>query len=196
MRKRIAVVMVALGMVTVVGAQDETKTEAGLYLGGKLTIFNAKAKLSVSSDYGSASATGRENFTGLTAAIGYRVSQQFRCEGEFGYVSKNNVDITTLMGQFYMDFPIANSPVQPYVNVGFGGVWYEEPFTKVYLDGPLSGACLNMGAGCAFKVSERLSIDIAYRYFQTSKLKFDVESVNCDLTLGASMFMMGATYRF
>lgn len=123
----------------------------------------------------------------------------FRIEGELGYQGNNvdnkydyyyydyydddyyyddhhrhssdddSSDLTaySLMGNFYLDF-VNPSPVTPFLTAGIGMATvnlfdYDDDTVFAY----------QVGAGLAFAINPRMSIDLKYRYFATEDLDFE-----------------------
>ena len=121
----------------------------------------------------------------------------FRIEGELGYQG-NNVDnkydyyyydyhyhddyyddhhhssnddssdltASSLMGNFYLDF-VNPSPVTPFLTAGIGMA------TVNLFDYDDTVFAYQVGAGLAFAINPRMSVDLKYRYFATEDLDLD-----------------------
>jgi len=203
--KKLGICIIALGMTVMTYAQEGK----GLYVSGKFAFFTGDAKWSGKANDGfffTDGDTGKasNNLSGFTAALGYRFSPKFRCEGEFAYATKGSTDLMTFMGQLYGDIPIKNCPLTPYLNVGIGGVQYASDDHFQHGSGGsknLSSVCWNMGVGCSLAVTGGLSIDASYRYFQTGAMKYTVDfygasAAECDIKLNSSVFLAGLRYAF
>jgi len=187
MKKLVAIGMVAVGLATMAQAKDE-----GFYIGGKVALFKVTADMSASWGGDSISMTGKEDFTGFTVAGGYRFNRNLRCEAEFGFVSKSDMDVMTYMGQFYADFPLTDSPVMPYVNAGVGVLSYKE---TGFSEG--RAPCFSVGAGCAFGITDNLFLDAAYRYYKASTIDVDYgDDITGDMKISAHAFLAGLRLAF
>jgi opacity protein-like surface antigen len=117
----------------------------------------------------------------------------FRIEGELGYQGNNvdnkyddyyyddydddyhrhssnndSCDLTaySLMGNFYLDF-VNPSPVTPFLTAGIGMA------TVNLFDYDDTVFAYQVGAGLAFAINPRMSVDLKYRYFATEDLDFE-----------------------
>jgi opacity protein-like surface antigen len=122
-------------------------------------------------------------FVGL--AVGNHVDK-LRFEAEIGY-QKNKVDsvvggsisgdpeirLSTLLFNFYYDF-MKESRFTPYLTAGLG-------LGNMKLDG-VSGsdavAEYQFGAGVAFRISDKIALDLKGRYLGTTDAKFDTASLD------------------
>lgn len=140
---------------------------------------------------------------GLLFAMGNEI-HGIRYEGEFSYTTSDVDQITSLvplgplaagthsmegevsrislMGNVYKDFN-TNSPVAPFVGLGIGISQVEGEMTSI------AGIPLGTGSeddtvfayqvllGCAFKVNEKMNVDVSYRYFATDDPTFDTTEI-------------------
>ncbi|WP_394753434.1 outer membrane protein [Crenothrix sp.] len=121
--------------------------------------------------------------TGL--AVGYRVAERFRLEGELLYQSSNfDNDFVFANGSFgssethfngertraaallngYYDFK-NQTPFTPYITAGVGGYHVEFKSKDAYGLRNDFDVAYQVGAGVNYKVSDRFSFDLKYRYF-------------------------------
>jgi len=82
---------------------------------------------------------------------------------------ENSCDLTaySLMGNFYLDF-VNPSPVTPFLTAGIGMATVN---LFDYYDDTVFA--YQVGAGLAFAINPRMSIDLKYRYFATEDLDFE-----------------------
>ncbi len=109
------------------------------------------------------------------------------------------IDVQTLMLNFYYDFENSTS-FTPYVGVGAGFAFID---ADLDFDNPLvagtdgnadtTNFAWNVGAGCAYELTEVISLDLQYKYvyfgdtdtYETGTLKFKADDLSSsDLTLG------------
>jgi len=179
------------GNVGFVSVSDAAVTDSGLATAG---ITNAEFSF--------------DNGVGLSLAVGSRISDVIRAEGEFSY-RKNDMDTLsanymgmpgsipvngeiesmTLMGNFFADID-TNSAVTPFIGAGIG-------FSKV--DGELEGDseddtvfAYQLILGTGFKVNDVTNIDVSYRYFATADPEFD----GTEVEYATHNFMAGVRLTF
>ena len=133
----------------------------------------------------------------LGVAVGYRLANNIRIEGEVAY-QKNDFDKVSALGvdfdltgdvsnlafllNSYYDF--ANeSAFTPFISVGIGFANVEVNDMNVpglgtpeYSDDDTVFA-YQVGAGVGYAVNDKVSLDVKYRYFATSDLEFDTTEV-------------------
>jgi len=151
--------------------------------------------------------------TGLTfgAALGYNFSR-FRAEGEISY-QKNDVDKISAQGVFldatgdaialsflingYYDFK-NNSAFTPYISAGLGFAQIE--FNNLNISGlGFSGSgdedtvfAYQIGIGVGYAVTEKVTIDVKYRYFSTEDSEYDTTEAEFD----SNNFLFGVRVNF
>ncbi len=128
-------------------------------------------------------------------ALGYDVGSYFshdletggRIEFELGYSlndvdrvddpgrvlreSGGDVEVISLMLNSYADFRI-DSPLVPYVTAGLGGA--QVTFNDLGIDDNDDTVfAWQVGAGLSYPAFEHLIVDLGYRYFATSDIKFE-----------------------
>ena len=197
MKKWIGVGMVISGMATTMCAQVDVTTMAyeGFYMSGKLASWSIEGKVTARTPGGRVTGISKTSGTGGSVAAGYRINPYFRGEAEIAYaVSADNQDqLPMIMGQFYGDYPIEDTPLMPYIGVGFGGSWYKDEDFSDYLN----TGCYSISLGCAFAVTERLSFDVSYRYLQTGTFKGKMrDGTSLNFKLRANAFVAGVQYNF
>jgi len=115
------------------------------------------------------------------AGLGYAFQNGFRLEGEGAYRQNDLSDIagdvnaTAAMANLYYDFN-RDGAIQPYVGVGVG-------VAKIDVNGAAAGlvsfddndtvAAYQGMAGVAIPLSERLDLDVGYRYFKAPEGSFN-----------------------
>jgi len=201
MKRTMRVACVALAMGTVIYAKGDVAKEMdmGWYASGKFAYHSVEQKLSSTfvGDYADLSDDEKvkQNFVGINVAGGYRFNPYVRGEAELGYASKSDFSWWTVMGQFYADLPIEGSPLKPYANIGLGLM----QFTQSGFDAE-NGMCWNIGIGCSFAMTENLSIDASYRFFQTGAIKstesYDGVGADYERKIKSNSLLAGVRYAF
>ncbi|MEI6846943.1 MAG: outer membrane beta-barrel protein [Chlorobiaceae bacterium] len=156
-----------------------------------------------SSDLTVAGSTSQQEYkTGVpfSGAVGLK-SGDVRCELAVGH-QKNDVDgvlggdvsVLSIMANAYYDINLKGSSFSPYVMAGLGDAkvkfndYAGEPFDK-------SGFAWQIGTGVGLKASEKVTIDLGYRYFKSSKVKENPDDGdNC--TISSSNILLGLRYGF
>jgi len=129
----------------------------------------------------------------LTGAIGYDFGSA-RLEGALGYQKHDlkNVDedisLLTVMVNAYYDFD-AGSGVSPYVMGGLGMARVDMSWTSDDED----VFAWQLGAGVGYKVAERTTLDLGYRYLKPNN--FDTHGMG-DGKLACHNIMLGLRYQF
>ncbi|MDW7644266.1 MAG: porin family protein [Desulfuromonadales bacterium] len=155
------------------------------YFSGSIGIVSL-----MDSDFNAGADTGEISYdagVGLLAAVGGRVSDNLRFEGEIGYrandldkgtidglgTAKINGDITalSLMGNMYVDF-MPHEFFSPFVGFGLG-------FANVELDFDGAGSedddvfAYQVAIGGTYAANKQVSLDVQYRYFATDDPDFE-----------------------
>ncbi len=111
-----------------------------------------------------------ENDDDFTAGggVGYRFNDMFRADITGDYSGKYDMgpgkyDAWTLLGNGYVDIPWG-STVTPYVGAGLGWGWLNG---SNGLDDD-DGFTFALMGGVAFNITERVALDVGYRYRNTS----------------------------
>jgi len=184
----------------------------GLYVSGNLGFAMAS-----DSDLTDSTAPGitvnTEFDTGLAfgAALGYNFSR-FRVEGEISY-QKNDVDKIEAQGVFldatgnaralsflingYYDFK-NRSAFTPYISAGLGFAQVE--FNDLDISGlGFSGSsdedtvfAYQIGIGVGYAVTEKVTIDVKYRYFGTEDSEYDTTEAE----FASNNFLFGVRINF
>ena len=142
----------------------------------------------------------------INGAIGMKMKQNFRVEGEIGYhfnaadrttTGQNfNFSMLSFMGNGYVDFPI-QSPLRPYVGAGLGVAIAgasEDSFNSS--DSDLVGA-VQLMAGLGYDISPQATLNFGYRYFTTTDPDFSLAGPGFFETEFTSHdFLFGARFRF
>ncbi len=107
--------------------------------------------------------------------VGYAFSRGFRLEGELSYRTNEldtypaDISATSAMLNLYYDFN-RGGRFEPYVGVGIGATDLEFDGTPEDID---IGGAWQAIAGVAIGLTDRLDLDIGYRYFQGIELEWD-----------------------
>jgi opacity protein-like surface antigen len=144
------------------------------------------------------------------AALGYRIADRFRVEGEFKYLSNDanytsnftwwetgtpSVKYNATQQQFvfllngYYDFK-NQTPFTPFIMAGVGGSHWlieENYFGHAYEYENNIDFTYQLGAGLNYKYTDRLSFDVKYNYLSDDKTEFG---------LGAHQVMAGIRLGF
>ncbi len=135
----------------------------------------------------------------LGVAVGIK-SDEYRVEGAIGYQSHkvdtmagtavttdDSVSLLSFMANGYRDFSIKDSKFSPYLMAGVGLVSVKP--TDI---ASKSGFIWQAGAGVGIKASERVTVDLGYRYFNAASYTVD----DIDLSLAGSNLLAGVRYGF
>jgi len=112
--------------------------------------------------------------------------------------------VLSLMAQCYIDIPLGQNPIQPFVNVGVGGtrgkltrpIW-ESGYRDLDLDGRTHNSVSvswNAGAGLAYIYDDRLSLEAMYRYSDLGRFKLYDDGTKVKIQLHD--FIIGARFAF
>jgi len=150
-----------------------------------------------------------KNALAFEAALGFRLTRQFRLETEVGY-SKTDLDtVTTAAGEFnmagevetysfllngYYDFDL-DWPVTPYIGGGLGFALHDGEVDDVAgITADESGDDMtfiyNVAGGLKYRVSEDLAFTGGYRYLGSTDITFDQTSFD----YSAHEFRIGLEY--
>ena len=188
MKKTISVVAMAVMLGVTTG---NSMAAEGAYVSGNLGLA-----IATDSDATDSSGTGTfESDKGLAfgVAVGYDLGNT-RIEGEIAY-QKNDLDkisipgfgsaaiegdtsSTALLLNGYYDFK-NESALTPFISAGLGFAKVEVSAITVPGVGPITTSsddtvfAYQIGAGVGYAVSEKISLDVKYRYFATSDPDFD-----------------------
>ena len=152
----------------------------------------------------------------MSIALGTRLENKFRVEGEFFYANATlkqlsgtvnnkvhntevvNGDMSTLafMANVIYDFP-NNSRLTPYVmgGVGLAGIFINEfSATEIAIADDMDWVfAAQLGAGTSFALDGRTNIEIGYRYFETENPEFsDVTGTPFKSIFSGHNFLVGA----
>jgi outer membrane protein OmpA-like peptidoglycan-associated protein len=109
-----------------------------------------------------------------SGGIGYAYSNGFRLEGELAYrnnaIEDSDVDVsaTSAMANLYYDFN-RGGRFEPYIGIGVGYGQVDVDLAALDDD---SGFAYQALAGVAIGLTERLDLDVGYRYFAIPDLDF------------------------
>ena len=205
---RTIILMSLVFALVISGSADaqNNKVKPGPYLS-----LNAGAVFPNDSDLTALGITLTAGFdTGYTidGAIGYRFNEMFRAEAEVGFqkssitslsfagttvtIDGGDTDVLSGMANGYVDFP-TDSIVTPYIMGGIG-------VATVDIDDDDSDtvAAAQIGAGLNFKIDEKVSLGLSYRFFATDDLSFTENSsgVTVDAEYSAHRVLLGAVFDF
>jgi len=104
-----------------------------------------------------------------------------------------NGDVSALsfMVNGYYDFPVANSPIAPYLGGGIGAAIITVDFAGFGDDSAVAFAYQFM-AGIGFEINPSTTLTAGYRYFATTDPDFDGEKA----TVESHDFSLGARFMF
>jgi len=184
----------------------------GLYVSGNLGFaMLSDSDLTDSTVPGITVNTEFDTGLALCAALGYDFNR-FRVEGEISY-QENDVDKIGAPGVFldatgesvalsflingYYDF-INNSAFTPYISVGLGFAQVE--FNDLDISGlGFSGSndedtvfAYQLGIGVGYAVTEKVTIDVKYRYFCTEDSEYDTTKAE----FASNNFLFGMRINF
>jgi len=95
-----------------------------------------------------------------------------------------------------------DSPVTPYVGggIGFASMHLSDTFVSeyglIYQEDDDSVFAYQVGAGLEIALNQRLSLDLGYRYFATTKAKFGTDNITADLKLQSHNAAIGLRVKF
>jgi opacity protein-like surface antigen len=142
----------------------------------------------------------------IDGALGTRLNENFRVEGEIGYHwngadrTSNGQDfsfsVLSFMGNVYFDIP-TQSPLTPYLGAGLGfGIagGSEDSFGTSDSDGV---GAFQLMAGLGYDISPKATLTFGYRYFTTTDPDFALAGPGFFETEYTSHdFLFGARFRF
>ena len=173
-----------------------------LYLSGNIGFgIRSDSKLT-----GSAGQFDNDPAFVINGAIGTKLKEKFRVEGEIGYHlnaadrTSNGRDfsfsVISFMGNAYFDIP-TQSPLTPYLGLGLGfGIAGGSEDTFDTSDSDLVGAFQFM-AGLGYDISPKATLTFGYRYFTTTDPDFALAGPGFFETEYTSHdFLFGARFRF
>jgi len=174
----------------------------GLYLSGNIGFgIRSDSKLT-----GSAGEFDNDPAFVINGALGIRLKQNFRVEGEIGYhlnaadrTSNGqdfNFSVISFMGNAYFDIP-TQSPLTPYLGAGLGfGIAGGSEDSFDTSDSDLVGA-FQLMAGVGYDISPKATLTFGYRYFTTTDPDFVLAGPGFFETEYSSHdFLFGARFRF
>jgi outer membrane protein OmpA-like peptidoglycan-associated protein/outer membrane protein W len=169
------------------------RVDAGYSVGGsldediELTIGDNSASQSTDLDF--------DNNWMASGGVGYAFSNGFRLEGELAYRNNDFEDSDTevtaksAMLNLYYDFN-RGGRLEPYVGVGVG---YANVDPDIAFHEDDSGFAYQALAGVAIGLTERLDLDIGYRYFRVDDLDFGGTTIP-DILDDDLVFKFGGDY--
>ncbi|NTV60217.1 MAG: porin family protein [Chlorobiaceae bacterium] len=131
----------------------------------------------------------------INGAVGLR-SGSVRIEAEVGYhqndfkypVFDDNIAIWSFMANGYYDISLNESGITPYVMAGLGVANVTWNYTGA--DDNDTAFAWQVGAGLGFKVADRTTIDVGYRYFATA----DVTLYGNEVSVGSHNIVAGVRF--
>ncbi len=129
---------------------------------------------------------------------GYAFAGGLRVEGELSYRTNAldtypaDITATSAMGNLYYDFN-RGGRFEPYVGVGIGVTDLEFDGTPESID---VGAAWQALAGVAIGLTDRLDLDIGYRYFQGIELEWEFGGGGGDFDYDHQAVTLGLRYQF
>ncbi len=191
--------VLVLLLATQVWAQNRPE---GMYFSGNIGFgIRSDSKLT-----GSAGQFDNDPAFVINGAIGIKLKENFRVEGEIGYhlnaanrtSNGQNFDFSVLsfMGNAYFDIA-TQSPLKPYLGIGLGfGIAGGSEDSFGSSDSDMVGAFQFM-AGLGYDISPKMTLTFGYRYFTTSDPDFALPTVGFFETEYTSHdFLFGARFRF
>ncbi|TLU82244.1 MAG: porin family protein [Chlorobium sp.] len=122
----------------------------------------------------------------INAAVGLKTDYA-RIEAEVGYhnnnldtwgpapaISGSSISMWTFMANGYIDYTIKDLEIAPYLMAGLGLAAVQGNDTSTTKND--SVLAWQLGAGISFKASEKVSIDLGYRYFAAGDAKLDADT--------------------
>ncbi len=198
--KRLLITLTAIASLMLPTLCEATPPQQGPYMSGFFGISIPNNTDVSRYDYGVGSSfADRVEFApdiNIGGTIGYDYGD-VRMEGELSYKHGEIATITdqigggqyhnasgnlgTLAMMFHTFFDLHNSsPVTPYVGGGVGfaamhlsDTYVAEDGAPIYEEGDASAFAYQFGTGIEIALKQRLSLDLGYRYFATTKAKFD-----------------------
>jgi opacity protein-like surface antigen len=174
----------------------------GMYLSGNIGFgIRSDSKLT-----GSAGQFDNDPAFVINGAVGIKMKENFRVEGEIGYHlnaadrTSNGRDfsfsVISFMGNAYFDIPTQSS-LTPYLGAGLGfGIAGGSEDTFDSSDSDLVGA-VQLMAGVSYDISPKTALTFGYRYFTTTDPSFALAGVGFFETEYSSHdFLFGARFRF
>lgn len=143
----------------------------------------------------------------LEGELSYKHGEIDTISDKFGNYYYRNADGTlgasALMFNAFFDLHNP-SPVTPYWGggIGFAGMHLSDTFVPgdpvpIYLEDDDSVFAYQVGAGLEVSLSQRLSLDLGYRYFATTKARFDSNrGVDTDLKFQSHNTAIGLRVKF
>ena len=175
----------------------------GMYLSGNIGFgIRSDSKLT-----GSAGQFDNDPAFVINGAVGIKLKENFRVEGEIGYHlnaadrTSNGQDFTfsvlSFMGNAYFDIP-TQSPLTPYLGVGLGfGIAGGSEDSFGSSDSDLVGA-VQLMAGLGYDISPKATLTFGYRYFTTTDPGFALATPGgfFETEYSSHEFLFGARFKF
>ena len=105
---------------------------------------------------------------------------------------KDSLSVLSYMVNGYRDFVIKDSCVSPYLTAGLGAASLTQKASGG--EDKKTVFAWQAGVGVGIKASDNVVVDLGYRYFKPSELKFP-DTTN-SLTFSSSNFLAGVRYTF
>ena len=205
MKKYLALALV-FGMVAMSYAETfAIELNKGVYVSAKFGVGDTQTKMIIDArSIGGDRERDSEHGTarGGAFAMGYRFSPMFRAEVEGGmYDVKANVDSATMTmfsARGYLDVPIDNVPVVPYLSAGIGTLSFRIKDTDVLgdVDWKSSGPSFDAGVGLSYAVVKNFALDASFRYMYAPLKEKNDSGVKLKVNVRSAMFFVGGRYIF
>jgi len=175
--KKVLVVLAGLAMLacsSVVGAVENQQDE--FYISGNVGI-----NFDTGTDAGDINFD--EGWQG-NLAIGNRIQEHIRLEGEYQYLDTDNLlKVNSLMANVYYDFHNWNGWT-PYVTTGIGIGWFD--YTDSNVSGDDHSFVWKLGAGIDYDINDNWKLGVRYTYMDA------VDNIDWDSNLVGAV----VTYNF
>lgn len=135
----------------------------------------------------------------VNGAIGLKM-ESYRVEAEVGYHSNDfdqayyyggndKMSIWSFMANAYYDFKMSDSDITPYIMGGLGVANVQWSYIGGNNDDDTAFAW-QVGAGVGFKATDKITVDVGYRYFATG----DVNIYGGDITISKHNVVAGLRF--
>jgi len=189
--------------------------DKGMYVSGNLGLSIASDSDFSVSGAGDIAEIGFDPGFNIGGALGYDYGN-IRAEGEIAYHTWD-MDEAFLSGFFfgcpcfgtidgdahalsfmvngYYDFPVANSPIAPYLGGGIGVADVVGDITGSGDDSDFVFAYQFM-AGIGFEINPSMTLTLSYRYFATKDPEVQILGTPVEFTVSSQDFSLGARFMF
>jgi opacity protein-like surface antigen len=149
---------------------------------------------------------------GATVSVvgGYKFANGLRLEGELNSRSvdtdkasangrslpyDSTISAFGLMTNIYYDIN-TNSRFNPYIGGGIGLAYLETDDSIFYRESGSTVFAYQLGAGLAYDITPRVTMDLGYRYYGTTTAEFEFTGGSEKMSLNTHNFIIGARYNF